>query len=89
MKQNQNRKVRIPDEVKEFGKAKYKKYKKENKEYFDSKKEMKESFYSSQAYNLQYVIDFLVQKKHLPPGVPALQPSDTGLQVLPYTLYTA
>ena len=66
MKQNQNRKVRIPDEVKEFGKAKYKKYKKENKEYFDSKKEMKESFYSSQAYNLQYVIDFLVQKKHLP-----------------------
>lgn len=67
MQKNQkNNKTRIPDEVKEFGKAKWKKYKKENKEYFDSKKELKLGYYDTLAYNLQYVIDFLVQKKHLP-----------------------
>ena len=65
MRQNQKNKIRIPDEVKEFGKAKFKKYKKENKEYFDSKKELKENYYSSLAYNLQYVIDFLVAKRHI------------------------
>lgn len=65
MKENTTNKIRIPDEVKEFGKMKYKKYKKENKEYFDSKKELKENYYSALTYNLQYVIDFLVQKRHI------------------------
>lgn len=65
MKEKRTNKIRIPDEVKEFGKMKFKKYKKENKEYFDSKKELKENYYSSLTYNLQYVIDFLVQKRHI------------------------
>ena len=39
-KNNNKRRVHIPSDVKEFAKADFKKFKKRNKDYYDSKKEL-------------------------------------------------
>jgi hypothetical protein len=57
--------VNIPYEVKEFAKMDWKKFKKKNKGFFDSKKEAKHSYCDALAYDLQYVIEFLVAKRHI------------------------
>ena len=40
MGQKNNNAVRVPDEVEEFAKASFKRFKKKNKDYYDSKKEI-------------------------------------------------
>ncbi len=62
---NNQEKVRIPDEVKEFAKASFKKFKKRNKDYYDSKKELKNAYYSSLTFDLQVVIEFILKKGHI------------------------
>ena len=69
MRQNQknqkNNKVEIPDEVKEFAKSNFKKFKKKNKDFYETKKEMKLDYFEGLEYNLPKVIDFLLRKGHI------------------------
>lgn len=60
-----NNQVEIPGIVEDFAYTTYKAYKKENKEYFDSKKELKADYFSFMVYALSDVIDFLLRKGHL------------------------
>ena len=62
--QKNQRGIRIPEDVKAFVKMDYKKFKKKNKKYFSSKKEMKKDYYSELLYNLAETIDFLLKFKH-------------------------
>ena len=61
---NQN-KVDIPEEVREFAKQNWKKFKKKNKDFYESKKEMKADYYESLLYDLPRVIDFILRKGHI------------------------
>ena len=61
---NQN-KVEIPEEVKDFAKSNFKKFKKRNKDYYETKKEMKADYYESLIYDLPKVIDFLLRRGHI------------------------
>lgn len=56
-----NRKVRINDDAKEFAKLTLKKYKKKNDGYFDSKKELKESYMLHLVDILPGTIEFVVK----------------------------
>ena len=52
----------LTPEVAEFVLMKYDKdYKKDNRDYFDSKKEMKRQFFSSLSYDLEYVIPWVLR----------------------------
>ena len=63
--QNQRKKVRIPEEVEYFSKRKFKKFKKKNKDYYDSKKELKEAYFSEILYDVPKVIEFLLRFSHI------------------------
>ena len=60
-KNNNKRKVHIPSDVKEFAKADFKKFKKRNKDYYDSKKELRKSFYLYLIDLFPSVIEFTVK----------------------------
>lgn len=60
-----NNSVRIPEEVEEFARASFKKFKKKNKDYYDSKKELKLEYYSNLVYDLDYVIEFILEKGYI------------------------
>ena len=62
----ETKKIRINDNVKEFAKLTLKKYKKENGNFFDSKKETKASYYMSLVDLLPDVIEFVIKHGHLP-----------------------
>ena len=67
MRQNNKKqnKVEIPEEVKDFAKSNFKKFKKRNKDYYETKKEMKADYYESLIYDLPKVIDFLLRRGHI------------------------
>lgn len=65
MGQKNNNAVRVPDEVEEFAKASFKRFKKKNKDYYDSKKELKLEYFSNLVYDLDYVIEFVLGKGYL------------------------
>ena len=54
----------IPDVVKEFMDLNWETYKKKNKKYFDSKKELREDYYDTLIFSLPEVIDFIIRKGH-------------------------
>ena len=58
---NKNRKVHIPGDVKEFAKADFKKFKKRNSDYYDSKKELKQGYYLYLVDLFPPVIEFIVK----------------------------
>lgn len=64
MAQQNNRKIRIPEEVERFAKMDFKKFKKKNKDYYDSKKELKKSYFSELLYDLADTIVFLIRNSH-------------------------
>lgn len=71
MSRNNNRRNngggdKIPFEVEEFANASFKKHKKEFKEYFDSKKDLKKDYFDQLIVNLPNVIDWLLRNKHKP-----------------------
>lgn len=57
---------KIPFEVEEFANASFKKHKKEYKDYFDSKKELRKDYFDQLAANLPNVIEWLLRNKHKP-----------------------
>jgi hypothetical protein len=61
----ETKKIRINEDVREFAKLTLKKYKKENGNFFDSKKETKESYYMSLVDLLPEVIMFVVKFGHV------------------------
>lgn len=65
MAQQNKRKIRIPEEVHSFAKMDFKKFKKKNKDYYDSKKELKQSYFSELLYDLADTIVFLVRNSHI------------------------
>lgn len=73
-----NRKVRIDDDTKEFAKLTLKKYKKHN-DYFDSKKELKESFYMYLIDLLPKTINFIVRYGYI---------QDEEIQEIKEAIYT-
>lgn len=68
---NNNRNHKIPEGVMEFAKYDFDKFKKKNKEYFDSKKEMRKDYFSTLAYDLSEVIDWVLRFGHI--QQPAIQ----------------
>ena len=58
---NKNRKIHIPEDVKEFAKADFKKFKKRNSDYYDSKKELKQGYYLYLVDLFPPVIEFIVK----------------------------
>lgn len=64
MSKNDNRNY-ISDDVKEFAKISWKKYKKQNKDYYDSKKELKRSYQEYLLDMIPDVIEFLIRKGHI------------------------
>ena len=60
-KQNGNRKISIPNDAKDFAKITFKKYKKHNEDYYDSKKELKQSYFSYLFELLPETINFIVK----------------------------
>lgn len=54
----------IPSAVKEFAELDWDNYKKKNKEYFDSKKEMRIDYFNSLIFSLPDMIDFILRKGH-------------------------
>lgn len=60
-----DRNDRIPDSVKEFAEMRYKDYKKENEDYFDSKKEMRRDYFMTLTFDLPDVIEFVLEKGHI------------------------
>lgn len=55
----------LTEEVAEFVIAKFdKKYKKHNRDFFDSKKEMKQAFFGDLTYNLEFVIPWVLKNGH-------------------------
>lgn len=66
MAAQKRREIRIPEDAKAFIKMDFKKFKKKNKNYYDSKKEMKRDYFSELLYNLSGTIDFLLRYKHVP-----------------------
>lgn len=63
--ETKSKNIKINDDVKEFAKMSYKKYKKENANFYDSKKEVKQSYYMSLIDLLPDVIEFVVKYGHL------------------------
>lgn len=61
----ETKKIRINEDVREFAKLTLKKYKKENGNFFDSKKETKESYYMSLVDLLPEVIMFVTKYGHI------------------------
>ena len=62
MAENKNkRKIHIPGDVKDFAKADFKKFKKRNRDYYDSKKEIKRSYYLYLIDLFPAVIEFTVK----------------------------
>ena len=64
-KGNKNRGNGIPMEVRDFATMTLKKYKKENGDYFDSKKELKKDYFASMSYDLPAVIDWVLRNGHI------------------------
>lgn len=63
---NSNRReFKIPDDAKKFAKTSLKKFKKENKGYYDSKKEMKKGYYAEITDLLPSAISLVVKFGHL------------------------
>jgi hypothetical protein len=62
---NNKREFKIPDEAKKLAKLTAKKFKKENKDYYDSKKEMKQAYYSQIIDLLPESIALCVKYGHL------------------------
>lgn len=62
---NRENKVKINDDAKRFAKSTLKRYKKDNKGYFDSKKELKESYCQHLLELLPGAIDFCVKSGHI------------------------
>lgn len=61
-----NKDSRFSEEsVREFAKISYEKYRKENKQYFDSKKELRKDYFMSLTFDLPDVIKFVLLKGHL------------------------
>lgn len=60
-----DRQVKINDDAKEFAKATLKRFKKQNKGYFDSKEEMKDQYSEFLLERLPGAIDFCVRYGHL------------------------
>ena len=58
---NKNRKIHIPEDVKEFAKADFKKFTKRNSDYYDSKKELKQGYYLYLVDLFPPVIEFIVK----------------------------
>lgn len=65
MAREHEREIEIPNDTKAFMKMNWKKFKKKNKEYFDSKKEMKENYFSEMLYLLADTIDYLIRFSHI------------------------
>lgn len=55
----------IPSNVKDFAEISYKEYKADNKDYFESKKELKKDYFASLTYDLPDVIDWILRKGHI------------------------
>lgn len=69
---NDNRnEVKIPDDVKALVKMKFKKFKKENEDFFDSKKDLKKAYLSTMAEYLPKTILFIINRGHI--QVPEVQ----------------
>jgi len=64
---NKNRRdpQRIPDEVQEFAKFSFKKFKKETKGYYKNKTKQLEAYFETMAEGFQYVTEFFVRYGHL------------------------
>jgi hypothetical protein len=62
---NNERKFTIPEDVKQLLKLNWKKFKKNGKDYFDSKKEMKKAFYDETIDYLPEAIQLLVRYGHM------------------------
>ena len=58
-------KVKIPEHVRVFAKMNWKDFKKENKKYFSSKKELKKDYFITLTCDLPYVIDFVIRNGHI------------------------
>lgn len=61
----QEKKFKVNESVKDFSKITFKKYKKENGDFYDGKKELKAAFYLSLIDDLPDVIEFLIKYGHL------------------------
>ena len=61
-KEDKNKKVRIPDEVEEFLKLSYKKFKKKNSDEFEKEKHIRNRYRAYVAYLADPVVDFLITK---------------------------
>ena len=60
-----DRKIKINEDAKDFAKASLKRYKKANKDYFDSKSELKENYYRYLLDLLPGAIDFCIKYGHI------------------------
>lgn len=63
--EDKRKKVFIPEEAKRFAKASYKKFKKKNRDLYDSKKEIKEAYISYLIDLLPGTIEFLIKYGHI------------------------
>lgn len=66
MSRNRNRGGGIPDSVKAFAKASYKKHKKDCGDFYDSKKALRRDYFDSLTVDLPDVIDWLLRNSHKP-----------------------
>ena len=64
-RQRKNQQVKINADAKEFASATFKKYKKHNGDYYDSKKELKESYNLYLVDLLPATIEFVVKYGHI------------------------
>ena len=65
MEDNKRKQVFIPEEAKRFAKASYKKFKKKNRDMYDTKKEIKEAYISYLIDLLPGTIEFLIKYGHI------------------------
>lgn len=57
---------KIPDDVKKLAKLSFKKFKKENRDYYDSKKELKSAYYAQMYDLLPSAISTIIKYGHIP-----------------------
>lgn len=55
----------IPETVKDFAEISFKEYKADNKGYFESKKELRNDYFATLAYDLPEVIDWILSNGHV------------------------
>lgn len=62
---SKKRQFKIPEDAKRFAKMSFKKYKKENKDYYDSKKELKRAYYAELTDLLPTAISLIIKYGHI------------------------